>query len=874
MQDMADAAKNPSDTLPRVWKWFETNFINQLASLRDLELNIKGKLGQGMDSAFKAAEIALNDPGRNEALMHYGAGDIDVHGAFRPAENTIGLRPMLAKLENAGYSDKGQAAVDWMEYMVARRARDLKGRGIKTPLSDADIQRGLDKQNAVFDEIAADWKRFNDANVDLLVKTGRVSKALGAKLKEDAAYVPLYRSDETVEGTSDMFDNTELAKRVSRGPTGRGGVLARDPGIKRIKGGDRLKINNVIENMIRNSQAMVAASMRNQAANKSFDLLQQAGYARVEPARMQSAKTGEWVARKMPDHAVRMWRDGEESYLVPETAESVPVLIGLAGLQPQQINGIHRQMANIASFFRQGITLSPAFILRNTWRDMVSTGVLTSGRNLRLDNNLVTGVVASLKRSSSRRAFTAQSGMGDFRFGGRDIGLGRNDYMIELGVLPKTAGYQLRRVIGAGEMLGTASELSNRIALMDQLVSEGVRQDEAAYQALTITNYSRKGSNAVLRSMLPLIPFLNARIQGLARIGEDITARRGKDRQQAIMRLALNGTVLATASTLLWGWNNRDEENRERYLAEPLHRRLNYNVIYGENTKILIPKAFEVGTIFGTVPEIMMEAMAGNTEEIGPAAVMTLTNTFGFNPMPAALLPAFEVAADYNFFTGQAIEGGRLSGLMTRDRINPQTSATAVALGRAGLSDFAGLSPVVLDHLLYGYGGVYYSTLAAMTDMVAGEMGLVPREPEGKFGSVPFASQGLQQALGGMVRDVDADVANKYMNDFYEHRNAISQIYRSAREAALSGDVEYAREIMSRAPATPEAYRFVNTAGSRLSDVNAEIRRIRMDRQMTAAQKRKKLQPLVKARNNISMKVMQHIKKIEDAQGTSFRRAS
>lgn len=869
IQAAIDIAKTPG-VITKFASFVETQLINQLAPIRNYKLRKDGALDIGMNDMFKAAEVAVNDPGRNEALLYYGAAKLGPDGSFRVAEGTIGLHTMLKKLPD------GKAVMDWMEYMGARRAQEVRAKGLETPLTDADIAAGLAKESPLFKEVAADWKKFNDANVDFLVDTGRISKALATTLKQDAAYIPFYRSEETLQGIHDLMDDTQIRKAaISR----RGGaVLARDPGIKKMTGGKTRQINNLIENMIKNSQAMIGAGMRNRAANLSFDIMQDAGDVALTPARRKTAE-GDYVNVTAPKNAVRMWKDGGEYFITPQTSEAIPVLAALAGMQPVRLGGIHKAMAAVGSFFRQSITLSPSFIVRNMIRDAVSTGVLFQGKNLTMENNMFKGFVSSLRHSASRQAFSAQSGMGDFRFGGTDIGLGKNDLLIELGVMQPTKlgqlGYQFRRAVNAMEALGTASELSNRVATYDALIQNGVRPDEAAYQALTITNYSRKGANSQLQMLLPLVPFLNARIQGLSRVWEDATTKRGKDRQQALAKLATSGAILAAASALLWGWNNGDEERREEYQAEPLHRRLNYHIIYAGERKFMIPKAFEVGTLFGTVPELIMQAAVNkDTSELGAATVMTLTNTLSFNPIPQAILPALELMTDYNFFTGRPIEGQRLSALMREDRINPQTSALAAGLARSGLGSFTGLSPVQMDHLLSGYGGVAYSSLATMIDTAGGEMGLLPERASTVFGDIPIVNTALENTFRSMFKQRDADPANKWVEDFYQTRAAITQIYRSARAAALTGDVERARQLLVNAKATPAAYKLVNRAGSQLSDINSAIRQVQASTDLTGAQKRQQLDKLIAARNKLSSEVMKIIREQEELQGATFKRAA
>lgn len=889
LKSAMEAAKTPQRTLGRVGTFLETQLVNSLAPIRNLEMKVKGALGIGMDSAFKAAEIAVNDSGRNEQLMLYGAMKLGPNGEPRIAPGTIGLRQMLGKLRTKGMTDEqaGQSVVDWMAYMGARRAEEYKAKGLKPPLTDQEIADGMAKRSPLFDEVAADWKRFNDANVDFLVDTGRISKVLADKLKSDAAYIPFYRSDESMDGVPDLYDQAGIEKASNDLIRSGGSLLARNPRIQKLKGGGDKKVENLVNNMVRNSQAIVAAGMRNYAANKTFDILQNSGYAKVVNARQQNAK-GDYVRVEKPENAIRIWRDGQESYLVPETADAMPVMLALASMEPVRLSGIARFMASVGSFFRQAITLNPGFMVRNHFRDTVSVAVLTGGKNLRI--NPLEGVGRGLdimgKRTITRQSFTTLSGMGDYRFGGADVGLGSNDFLMELGVEPKTLGYRFRQAIGALETVGTAFELANRLTYYETLIQQGVRADEAAYQALTLVNYNRRGASAMLRGLLPMVPFLNARIQGLARLYEDAVTNSPGKRLAAMTKLAINGSILSAFSAALWAWNNEDEERREKYEAEPLHRRLNYNIIYlpGDKT-LLLPKAFEIGTVFGSSVEMLLEAaVQGDTDELGAATAMTLFNTFAFNPIPQAMVPALEILFNYNMFTGQPIEGRRMDDDLLTERINPQTSALAIALSQNGLGRLTGMSPIQFDHLMQGYGGLAYSFPATIIDVVAGNMGWIPSKPSGVFeAALPDATPGvvkgittglLKETFASVFKDQKDDGANRWVEEFYSRRIAIEQLYRTARDAAEDGDIARAKELLARAPASPAAYRLVSKAGDRLGEINTAMREIRQDPKMTADQKRAALQPLIAARNKMAGQVMQVIRDLEEKQGTSFRRAA
>lgn len=868
-KDMIEVAKRPRGAAERLVAATEDKFFNGFAPIRRLEIGVTGKLAEGAESAYKAAEMAVNDAGRQEALLFYGAAKLGAHGEFTVAPGTKGLRTIFDEV--AGPDRNPQNLADWMAFMAAERAEDLHKRGIATPLTAQDIADARAKATPAFRQAAADWKAHNDANIDFLVDTDRITPAQAAAMKAEQHYVPFYRSDkQTATGNSPEFSLDEYLGNGGGSRAGSGALMKRDPGIKKIVGGDKMAIDNLMLNMLRNSQAMVAAGMRNRAANQTFDLMEMAGLATSVKATKVSKKTGNIVRKEKPANSVRMWIGGNEKFVVVEE-EGAPLVAAMGGLHPRQRGALEQLMIQIAAVFRQGITITPAFMIRNAIRGAVSTGLMTSGANLTAGNNFFTGFMDAMRKGDATQAFKHMSGMGDYRFGSEDAGFGQNDILIEYGLAPKTIMSRLRAGLNKAEAVGTGTELADRVAAYKTWTANGVRPDEAAYQALTIMNYGRRGNSSVVQVMVPMIPFLNARLQGLSRMAEGAVGRRGAlPRKRAMLQLALNGAVLSAASLALWAWNNDDEEKREKYLAEPLFRRLNYHPIYVGDRTIYIPKAFELGAIFSSIPEIAADGLFNDMgDEVAPAMKSIVAQTFLFNAIPAAILPAIEGFTNYSFFRGSPIEGARESNLRARDRITGASPLT-IALGqKLGVSDATNMSPAMLEHALQGYGGAYYHMLSAAVEMVGQELGLSPSTPMGPVGAVPVVSPAIERSLGSLIKSEPMQTG-KYIEEFYRAKTHLDQIYLSAKEAATNGDIEYARSLLVEAPGLPAARKIINKASQSMGDLNAAIRVTRLDKTLTREQKAAKMAPLIKARNELSRIVVKAVEQIETAQGRKF----
>jgi len=240
-----------------------------------------------------------------------------------------------------------------------------------------------------------------------------------------------------------------------------------------------------------------------------------------------------------------------------------------------------------------------------------------------------------------------------------------------------------------------------------------------------------------------------------------------------------------------------------------------------------------------------------------------------FNLIPAAVMPIIEGATNYSFFRQAPIEGVREQDMRPADRITGASSAAILMGQNLGISDTTGFSPVMLQHYLEGWGGSYWVLAQAAVDIALGDSELTAAPVGGAFGD-GRVSRALQSSFGSMLKRRDQS-PTRFVEQFYEDRDHITQIYRSAQAAADQMRVDYARALLESASGTPAAYRLVNKAGYELGRINNQIRGIRQDRTMSPAQKRDAIEPLLRARNRLVRRVSGMVDEIEEKQGATFK---
>src|SRR5690606_25092640 len=142
----------------------------------------------------------------------------------------------------------------------------------------------------------------------------------------------------------------------------------------------------------------------------------------------------------------------------------------------------------------------------------------------------------------------------------------------------------------------------NRIAIYENTLKAGGSKAEAAYQAMDVLNFSRHGEWKAVRLIIELVPFMNARIQGLDRLYRG--AKEGTKEWHQFNKAFLIKGALLTAATLALLAANWD---KEEYWDLPEHERDTYYHFFVGGAHYRLPKPFEVGAIFSTIPERMFE---------------------------------------------------------------------------------------------------------------------------------------------------------------------------------------------------------------------------------------------------------------------------
>ena len=624
---------------------------------------------------------------------------------------------------------------------------------------------------------------------------------------------------------------------------------------------------DLMENTLRNWSHILSASMKNQAAAATLNAAEKLGGAEpnlkvpyyIIDGKVYYRSNDEMVG----DGSVRSWMtesgkgtvkamvDGQPVYyqvLDPLLLDSI-TSIGYMGPKSKFLD-VARGFKNVLQF---GVTISPAFKIRNLFRDSISA-MAVSDLKKNPFANVVNGWALSNKDNPAH--MSALAGGALFNFGsiveGDQAALVKR--LIKMGVkeehildTPAKIKNQLKKAWDKYQELGNKSESANRMALYQQMKDKGYGHLEASYYARDLLDFSMQGSWPAFRLLTQVIPFLNARTQGLYKLGRDginptvrvfynsITGKpiEQTDKQKAESFGIVTGAVCLASLALYFAFKDdeeykkRDEWDRDNFWWFKLP---------GMEYALRIPKPFEIGA-FGTLVERTAEQIfdqGAEGKQFEQSLKRMITDTFAVN-LPQFFKPLVDLYANKDSFTGAPIESAGMERLSKQERATDTTSPLAIALG--GLTKVMvpgeGLSPVQVDYAIKAYFGWLGGTIAETSHYA-----VMPF----KDGAYPD-TKWVDKVSVGFIKSLPSN-QSKYATAFYENNKEISQAYADMRHYAEIGDSAKVLKILEEKQDKIGLAKFYDKTAKNMAKVRLQIRMITNDTSMDGATKREEIDRL------------------------------
>lgn len=632
-----------------------TQLIDRFHGIKRAEVAIHGDQIEGMRSASKQFQLLGGVEGVYEAVLRFGTPMLMLDGGL--AYRGKALNDIVWPVARQG----AKAFDDWLQYLAARRARELKAQGRENLFTEAEITAGLrlGDDRPEFAAAAEDIYRFNDEMLDFYVEMGLLTAEQRTAFREaNTNYVPFHRVIERLENP---------------GSTGAGGIGAR------LTGGDRNVADiaaNITNGLFYNLRAAFIARAKRTLYSDIMTSEEGALFAaRIEPdskkVRLHVEEMAKKVAQIMAAEGLTVADNGaivagsiDADSIVDVadiearlTAEPDLLEFWLHGQRPRtretyvdsaiiggkrvwfevrdpalvdsltHLGGLHvsawvRATLLSTDMIRRTVTTMPPFILGNAYRDTLS-GFVLSRAGVKPVIGTLRGMTEALFKTQNFKDFMLNGGA----YGTRQ--LAQSDEVRarrQLDADRRNASHVLMRFFANWDHVLSASEVGTRLEEFRLSRKKGADTIESAWRGREITtDFSKRGANSAVALIIRSVPFMNPAVQGIDKFMRANLEHRGKmtplnvarfNRYKA--RVYAMGSIIAGFSFAIWLWNNSDDERRERYRALTDYERSRYWWIFGGEVEIgpgltitvpdmRLPKPFEVGAQFATFPEAMMD---------------------------------------------------------------------------------------------------------------------------------------------------------------------------------------------------------------------------------------------------------------------------
>ncbi|OEC40466.1 LPD38 domain-containing protein [Aeromonas sp. DNP9] len=769
------------------------------------------------DSGYVAARMATGAASTMQATMLYGLPEWK-DGVIQRKAGT-GEKDALLGI----FSDLGADLHNWLGWMAGHRAELLMAQGRENLLDANDIAalKGQGKgKEAKFLDAKARWNRLNAATLDLAQEAGLFTAEARAEF-ENEWYIPFFRESD---------DGDVIAPFKPKG------IANQNAGIKKLKGGEA-NTNDLLENIFTSTSKLIDASMKNMAAQKTVWNLADTGLIEVIP----KPNKMDYQALANGKDRIMLKLEGEEYMLRVED----PDLYRAMTFFDRKPFGKMTMMASSAKrILTAGVTASPEFMLRNFLRDSLSSWAISKdGFKPVIDS--IKGVKKTLAMDGSTIdvMFSGASFLGGY-VNGNDPGAMADTVRKSLrrkGMTPEQiARYEKTIIRNAAHAKGVvadawekysrygeALENANREAVYAAAIKAGKSHAQAAFESKDLMDFSMLGAARAIQGASLVLPFFNARLQGLGKLTREL-----RDNPREIAKRA--GMITAMSLGLLAA--NWDDERYEE--LPDWDKDANWHFFVGDQ-HFRIPKPFEIGVMFGTIPERMVRAMGDKDTgaQFGKAVARAIGDTFALNPTPQIIKPLVEAAFNYDTFRGGPIDSPQDLAVKAEARYNEQTSLLMRELG-----ELSGFSPKQLEHLVIGYTGTIGGYVMATAD------GLIRASRPGESASWRADEIPLVKAV---YRGTGPAKSTQHMEEFYRMLSEVNQLKRTVDQYRSEGLDDKANELLEEQGGILKSRRSLSRTQQQVRVVRNKIELIQRDRTMNAEEKRKRIDELLARRNDL-----------------------
>lgn len=616
----------------------------------------------------------------------------------------------------------------------------------------------------VAEKVWAFLQNLNQYRVD----TGLISQdTFDYLVKLYPHYVPTYRTGATkgigaIEGKYNLKVKTTI--KTAKGST------------KNLLPPDVMIARQVMET--------VRAGRINQLANALYEGAQKSGDTTYIEIVSRERMSDEAIADLDPtelrpkNNEVVFFRDGERITM----RVSKEIFAGFNAFNPEV--EIHNPLVNGARAINNGFkrlvtSLNPAFLLRNTIRDVQDAGINTRYGKTFLKNY----ARASYEISHNGKLWQLYKAMGGFSSSVFDFEKGFSGMQNKWG-LTKAEGNLLKQTLQGVENANAFVEQLPRLAEFISSIEAGNSAEQAILDSADVTtNFGRMGNITKVLNRT-LIPFLNPSIQGCSKMIRNITSiRSAREFASLAFKAALVGVAPMVLNMLMY----EDDEDYKNLRDNDKENNFLFKV---GDTFVKIPRG-RVASVIGGLVNRGKSAAEGEDVDWAGYVKNIMQQVTPVDSMSRTIFSPFSDVANNLTWYGSAIEGRQFENTAPKDRYDENTSSIAIAIGQ-----LINYSPKKIHYLLDQYSGVIgdfilpATTAKAEKDFLSGNFTLDPATSNRL--STDFYEMYDQAQYAKTAGDDTAAYQVRYLNKV---KSAISDMYKQKSEIQNNPDLSNAEKL-------------------------------------------------------------------------------
>ncbi|MBE0498567.1 MAG: N-6 DNA methylase [Campylobacterales bacterium] len=898
--ELDSIAKKINRSQAEIGKDIRQSAIDKIHSVKRIEAAIRGDVApDAIDSAYKTLQLVNGSASIMHTAMNIGVptvldnGDLSYSGKplneiFAPATKISVERVMLLE-----------------DFFVAKRASELKAQGRENLITAQEIEAGLalSKTYPEFETIFNEYQEFNNAMLDFYVGMKLITSDQRENFKEmNKNYVPFHRITESImdgkvspakigqrltggthslnnimENIVNGIESNIKQALISRGKSvlytmleesGQGGVYATRVGAE----------NKLVKSDLAQQAKKVAQLMMELGVTVSKDGLILSGnisseniidVAEIEDNLLANPSALEfWTHGHKPtsttayiDTAII---DGKKVYFEVHDVGLVEALTSFSGVN---YNSVVQGLMSAKNIITWNITNNPLFYLTNFTRDTVSASVLSKNNFIPVMSS-ITGMYHFTMNTKTYKEFMA-SGAG---YGTRSRSLGgETDVM---GMLEVNRGLEIMsKVISAMESGADRFEYGTRIGEFALAKKAGKSNMQAGFEGREIsTDFAIKGSNQSLTSAMATVPFMKAAINGMDKTARRIFSLNGEmklgnaakfrnqmgELQTQKIKFYAYGAIIAGFTLALW-FNNKDDERWKKLSKD--QKQMNWFLfIPGSDKPIKIPRPFDIGFAFATVPEIMADAIyTEKGEDALKDFVWGLKAMFNVGDIPGLFQPVGEHLTNEKW-TGAPLVPPSLQNL---DDLSDQYDTSTPILYRK-FGKATGASPILTQHYVDGLLGLTAKMIEENTEKMLWDTDA--------WGARPF-EQNVLEFITYRFRGKEQPTHTIYSEKYYKLAQKAAGVKASLTLKKKKAFLDNGKDISEYAAKEEKgAYKKVDDLMSRynktLTNIKNGVEFITYDKTLSKAEKEKQINAAYAARTDMFKEITgsleTELKKLEE----------